>query len=609
MTAALLENFDLLAASLGGVAKLRELILSLAVRGRLVPQDPNDEPASELLKRIRAEKDRLIKEGKIKRDKPLAAIGEDEKLYGLPHGWQWARLAALGTWAIGSGFPNAEQGLSGQEILFAKVSDMNLMGNEKKILQTNNSISWETAARIRINVHPAGTVIFPKIGGAIATNKRRMLVKPTAIDNNCLGITPHSGCSTSYLYLLLTSIDFTKYQAGTSVPALSQGALGDIVIALPPLAEQSRIVAKVEELMALCDRLEAEQSHAARVQGHWVDAALDQLAASADADEFRHHWQHLSAHFDTLFTTPESIDRLDATLLQLAVRGKLVPQDPNDEPASELLKQIRAEKDRLIKEGKIKRDKALPPINDDEKPYALPHGWEWGRFSDVILASDAGWSPSCESVPRAGSQWGVLKVSAVTWGEFRPHENKALPDHLDPRPECEVKAGDFLLSRANTEDLVARSVVALNPPERLMLSDKLIRLRLSNLVDKALFCFINNATDSRAHYIANASGTSSSMKNVSREVILSLPVPIPPAQEQSRIVAQVEKLLALTASLKARLTAAQTKQAHLAEALIAALTTATPDESNGEERLAKRAQRGHGREAEGLTLLEKAAGQ
>lgn len=102
-----------------------------------------------------------------------------------------------------------------------------------------------------------------------------------------------------------------------------------------------------------------------------------------------------------------------------------------------------------------------------------------------------------------------------------------------------------------------------------MLSDKLIRLRLSSIVDKALFCFINHATDSRAHYIANASGTSSSMKNVSREVILSLPVPIPPAQEQSRIVAQVEKLLALTASLKARLTAAQTKQPQLAEALIA----------------------------------------
>jgi type I restriction enzyme S subunit len=354
---------------------------------------------------------------------------------------------------------------------------------------------------------------------------------------------------------------------------VNQGHIGSLLVALPPLAEQSRIVAKVEELMALCDRLEAEQGLATRVQGHWVDAALDQLAESADADEFRRHWQHLAAHFDTLFTTPGSIDRLDATLLQLAVRGKLVAQGPNDEPVSELLEQIRAEKDRLIKEGKIKRDKPLQPVSEDEKPYALPNGWEWGRFSDVILASDAGWSPSCESVPRAGSQWGVLKVSAVTWGEFRPNENKALPDHLDPRPECEVQAGDFLLSRANTEELVARSVVAWEPPERLMLSDKLIRLRLSSLVDKALFCFINNATDSRAHYIANASGTSSSMKNVSREVILSLPVPIPPAQEQSRIVAQVEKLLSLTASLRARLTAAQTKQAHLAEALIAEVTT------------------------------------
>jgi type I restriction enzyme S subunit len=558
MSAALLENFDLFATSVGGVARLRELILSLAVRGSLMPQDPNDEPAGELLKRIRAEKDRLIKEGRIKRNKPLPDIFEDEKPYQLPVGWEWVRLADLVTVLNGRAYKQHELLEAGTPVL--------RVGN----LFTSSHWYYSDLTLEDDKYCEEGDLLFAwsaSFGPFIWSG-------PKAIYHYHiwkLNLHSPADLNKQYLYTFLheRTQELKAGGHGVSMLHMTKDSMEKTLAPLPPLAEQSRIVAKVEELMALCDRFEAEQGHAARVQGHWVEAALDQLAESADADEFRRHWQHLAAHFDTLFTTAESIDHLDATLLQLAVRGKLVPQDPSDEPASELLKQIRAEKDRLIKEGRIKRDKQLLPVSDDEKPYELPEGWEWARFSDVILASDAGWSPSCESVPRAGNQWGVLKVSAVTWGEFRPNENKALPDHLDPRPECEVKAGDFLLSRANTEDLVARSVVAWKPPGRLMLSDKLIRLRLSSLVDKALFCFINNATDSRAHYIANASGTSSSMKNVSREVILSLPVPIPPVQEQSRIVAELEKLQSLTASLKARLTAAQTKQAHLAEALIA----------------------------------------
>ena len=143
--------------------------------------------------------------------------------------------------------------------------------------------------------------------------------------------------------------------------------------------------------------------------------------------------------------------------------------------------------------------------------------------------------------------------------------------HLQPRPEYEVQAGDFLLSRANTEELVARSVIAWQPPAKLMLSDKLIRLRLSSHLAKTLYCFINNSASSRAHYIANASGTSSSMKNVSREVILTLPVPVPPAAEQSRIVARVTELRALCTKLRQSLSFAQQTQSRLADALVAAV--------------------------------------
>ncbi|AWI81818.1 hypothetical protein CEW87_22170 [Parazoarcus communis] len=288
----------------------------------------------------------------------------------------------------------------------------------------------------------------------------------------------------------------------------------------------------------------------------------------------------LLQHFDRVAQAPGGVARLRELILTLAVQGKLVPQDPADEPASQLLERISAEKAQLVREWKIRKEKPLAAIAEEEKPFSLPAGWEWARFGELILSSDAGWSPSCESTPREGNAWGVLKVSAVSWGEFRPEENKALPATLLPKPECEVKSGDFLLSRANTDELVARSVVAWEPPSRLMMSDKLIRLRLSCHVDKALYCEINNSKPSREHYIANASGTSSSMKNVSRQVVLRLVVPVPPAAEQSRIVARVEELMALCDTLEETGRLAAVQHERLAGALFDALAnSATAEEA------------------------------
>ena len=274
------QHFDLLLDRPEAIDALEQTLLQLAVRGLLVPQDPTDEPASALLQKIRAEKDRLIATGQIKRDKPLPPITDEEKPFELPVGWEWQTLSDIGTWAIGSGFPHEAQGREGLPILFAKVSDMNLPGNELEIVRTNHTIDDETVDRLRINVHQAGTVIFPKIGGAIATNKRRILVRPTAIDNNCLGITPSAGMSTSYLFLLLSSIDFTAYQAGTSVPALSQGTLGQILVGLPPLAEQSRIVTRVTALRRLCADLRQRLAERQSVQARLAEALVGQAGST-----------------------------------------------------------------------------------------------------------------------------------------------------------------------------------------------------------------------------------------------------------------------------------------------------------------------------------------
>lgn len=375
MSAALLDSFDLLADSLGGVAKLRELILSLAVRGRLVPQDPSDEPASELLKRIRAEKDRLIKEGKIKREKLLPGLTDEPPPYELPKGWEWSSLAQIGLIS-----PRNE---AADEVAasFVQMSSIPVrFGEEHRVEErhwreiksgfTHFAENDVGVAKITPCFENGKSTVFRGLTNGIGAGTTELHI-----------VRPIGGILPDYILLYLKTPDFLI--AGERVMTGSAGQkrlprqyFESNPFPLPPLAEQFRIVAKVEELMALCDRLEAEQGHAARVQGHWVDTALDQLAESADADEFRRHWQHLAAHFDTLFTTPESIDRLDATLLQLAVHGRLVPQDPHDEPASELLKQISAEKDRLIKEGKIKRDRPVAAVTNDEENYALPTGWQ-----------------------------------------------------------------------------------------------------------------------------------------------------------------------------------------------------------------------------------------
>jgi type I restriction enzyme S subunit len=252
-------HFDPLHATPDSIHALRQTVLQLAIQGRLATQNAADNAPPE------AER---------------AGDWEPEDLYPLPVKWQWYRLDQIGEWAIGGGFPTAEQGHTDRPILFAKVSDMNLPGNEKWIRTANNSIDEATAKRLRVKVHPPGTVIFPKIGGAIATNKRRITTKPTAIDNNCLGLIPRKVCGTDWLFLLLTGLYFAQYQSGTSVPALSQGTLGAITVGLPPLAEQERIVAKAEELLALCDELETRLKDADARRERLLTAAIHDVLSA-----------------------------------------------------------------------------------------------------------------------------------------------------------------------------------------------------------------------------------------------------------------------------------------------------------------------------------------
>lgn len=546
-----------------GIKKLRELILELAVRGKLVPQDPNDEPASELLKRIAAEKAELVKQGKIKKQKPLPEISEDEKPFELPEGWEWVRLGFITNYGE---CDKAEPTDANADTWIVELEDI-----EKSTSKLLNRVKFsERPFKSSKNKFNKNDVLYGKL--------RPYLDKVLVADNSgvctteIIPIKAYGNILSGYLRLLLKSPRFIAYANesthGMNLPRLGTEKATHAVVQLTAITEQIRIVNKVDELMSLCDQLEQQSLISMDAHQQLVETLLATLTDSQNAEELAENWARISQHFDTLFTTEASIDALKQTILQLAVMGKLVPQDPNDEPASELLKRIEQEKAQLVKEGKIKKQKPLPPISEDEKPFELPVGWEWCRLGDLAHNSEAGWSPQCGTSPRIDDQWGVLKISSVTWGEFNPDENKALPKNLEPKIEYEVMARDFLISRANTADLVARSVVVPDSiPKHLMLSDKIIRFQFSRLIDVNYINLVNNSNYSRNYYSEVAGGTSSSMKNVSRVQVSSLLIGLPSYNEQLNIVNEVRRLALLCDRLKSRLQSAQQTQLHLADAL------------------------------------------
>ena len=528
-----------------GIKKLRELILELAVRGKLVPQDSNDEPASVLLDQIAAEKALQAKEGNIKRPKKLTEISDGEKPFELPNGWSWARFGEVFEMEYGDNLPEAKRSNTGEYPVYGS----------NGVVGSHEECSVNQPCIIIGRKGSAGALNLCPDGGCWVTDVAYSLVPPSGFDLN-------------FTFKLLHTLGLDNLGKGIK-PGLNRNEANTLLLCVPPIGEQYRIVAKVDELMTLCDQLEQQTEAAQDAHQFLVDALLESLTNAKDASELSENWGRLSEHFDTLITTDYTVDQLKQTILQLAVMGKLVPQDSTDEPVSELLKRIAAEKEQLIKEKKIAKQKPLPEITDEEKLFSLPKGWEWCRIDTASLHSEAGWSPKCHGFAREKNAWGVLKISAVTWGEFKPQENKQLPDNLEPRPEYEVRENDFLISRANTPELVARSVVVpAGTEEKLMMSDKIIRFVFSKHVSPNYLNLVNNSQWSRNYYARVAGGTSSSMKNVSRNQIQMLVVALPPLEEQNRITSKTDQLMALCDRLKARLSEAQTTQLYLADTVI-----------------------------------------
>ncbi|UWP58007.1 restriction endonuclease subunit S [Ruminococcus gauvreauii] len=352
---------------------LRQKILDLAIRGKLVPQDPNDEPASVLLERIREQKQQMVKEGKLKKkdikNDSVIFVGEDNLHYEkftdgsvkcieeeipfeVPEGWAWSRFGSVVTLMSGTTYPAEKELISGSR-LYVKVGDMNLPGNEYEISTSSRYLNEYNISHLV----PVNSVIFPKRGGAIATNKKKLVLRDEIlIDLNTMAFTPISPINLMYCYCWFLAIDLGKINSGSSVPQINNKDIEPLLFPVPPTFEQERIV------QAIVPLLDVEQK---------ISAAGVEIT--------------------------QIISRAKAKILDLAIRGQLVPQNPDDESVSVLLERIRAEKEELIKQGKIKRDKkesiifkgednsyyekiGCKTVNiDDEIPFDLPDSWLWCR--------------------------------------------------------------------------------------------------------------------------------------------------------------------------------------------------------------------------------------
>ncbi|HGY1052974.1 TPA: restriction endonuclease subunit S [Aeromonas salmonicida subsp. pectinolytica] len=535
---------------LTGIKKLRELILELAVRGKLVPQDPNDEPASVLLERIAAEKTRLVKEEGLRTSANEVVNIADEYIE-CPRHWKWARLGNIAKFIDYRGkTPNKID--AGVRLITAKnirYGYIDLIPEE--FISEADYEQWMTRG-------------FPRVGDTLFTTEAPLgnaavidINERFALAQRAICFQWHYSDISRFMLIQILASPFQNQlldnSSGMTATGVKASRLKEIPVVVPPAEEQHRIVAKVDELMALCDQLELRSESQLAAHQTLVETLLATLTDSANADELAQNWARLSTHFDTLFTTEASIDALKQTILQLAVMGKLVPQDPSDEPASALLARIAAEKAQLVKEKKIKKEKPLPAISEDEKPFELPQGWEWCRFGALV-------NFRAELVkPEHFQSFDQVAPDSIEKGTGKLIKRRTVLESGVKGPNSRFYAGQILyskirpsLSKAIIADFDGLCSADMYPLDAMISSDFLLKIILSEV-----FLAQVRAAENRIK-----------MPKLNVDSLSNILVPICQESEMNRITSKITGLILVCDQLKSRLQTNQQTQLALAESLV-----------------------------------------
>ena len=472
---------------------LRERILDLAMRGKLVPQDPNDKPASVLLEKIKAEKEELVKEKKIKKSKPLPAITDDEKPFDIPNSWEWVRLGDAINLVSGRDIPKKNHLTHPQEKSMPYITGASNINEEGKITITE----WVNNPSVVVN---QGTLLL-SVKGTIG--KTAVLNIPCAhIARQIMGIENIYNLDDDYQkYYLQSYVGELQKKAKSMIPGISREDLLLAIFPLPPLSEQSRIAAKIAQLFALLRKVESSTQQYAKLQ--------------------------------TL---------LKSKVLDLAIRGKLVKQDPNDEPASVLLEKIKAEKAELVKEKKIKKSKPLPPITDEEKPFDIPDSWEWVRLGKIVSYQNGYAYKSSELVKVRKGLPVIKSQNIMTLKVIIKDNNDYVKEPNEKMLNSKIIKGDLLMCLSsqskNPEPLGKTAIYDLDKPA--LLNQRVLKLKLINhSMTDLIYYFINS---SWFHFTVSHRGSGSGQSNLKLGDVMNMPIPVPPLNEEKHIVNRIEVL-------------------------------------------------------------------
>lgn len=560
------RHFDTAVEAPDGIKKLRELILTLAMKGKLIPQNPNDPPASGLLKHTEAEKKRLVKEG-IFRDNNETLSDEFIAPFELPYTWRWASVQQIGFVLGGKRLPHghvySESPTAHRYLTVTNMKNATIIDNDIKYItrSTYEEIKKYIISKDDIYITIAGTI------GAVGT-------VPEQCDG--MNLTENAsrlvffGCDKLFLVHLLNSPlvqgQFAFLTNRMAQPKLSLRSILSVRIPIPPLPEQRRIVAKIDELMTQCDALEKlrMERDAKRLAMH--TAAVRQLLNIADTGGHIQAREFLRLHFGELHTVKENITGLRKAILQLAIMGKLVPQDHNDTPASALLKQIEAEKKRLVKEGKIRAPKSLPSLSSKDVPFSLPHGWEWAPFAN--FATEIATGPFGSMIHQSDYVSGgvpLINPSHMIAGKIVSDPEISIPESM---------AKDFGTYRLKENDIVmarrgemGRCALVTHKEQGFLCGTGSFILRFDTNVDRDYILNFFRTEYCRDHLGGNSVGTT--MTNLNQGIMEAMPVPVPPVQQQRRIVARIDQLMNLCDTLEQQIDASRETQSALLTAMMA----------------------------------------
>jgi type I restriction enzyme S subunit len=566
-TMELLEKyFDVAFAAPAGVKRLRELILSLAMQGKLVPQDPSDQPASELLKEIEAEKKRLVKHKKINISKNLAEIKKEEILHEIPIGWELVRLGTITNIVRGgSPRPAKDPRFYDGNIPFLKVADLTAT---QEMYLDKYTYTIKEAGLNKTRMVPPNTLMLTNSGATLGIPKICRF-ETTFNDGIAAFIFMNEGLHKPFFYYFLKSktrwfLDIAS--RGQGQPNLNTDIIGETIVSLPPLAEQRRIVEKIDQLMCRCDELEKLQTERNQKRLIVHVAAKDRLLSAKDNTEFSSAWEFIYNHFGDLYSVKENVSELRKVILQLAVMGKLVPQDPNDEPASELLKKIEAEKQRLIKEGKIKKQKPLPEIKPVELPYKIPKSWIWCRVENVAQFITSGSRDWAKYYSSSGAIFVTMgNLSRENYSLRMEKVRYVKPPQNGEGTRTKLEEYDLLISI--TGDVGNLGLIPGNFGEA-YINQHTCLLRLMPVCRNRYFPELMRTPLAQEQFNAPQRGIKNSFRLSDVGKII---IPLPPLQEQKRIVAKVDQLMTLCDQLEHKIEQTTGTQTTLLNAVMANL--------------------------------------